>query len=131
MRKALHQAKLRPEEIDYINAHGTSTVLNDRGETMAIKEVFGEESFKIPISATKSMTGHLLGSAGALEAAVCVFAIQNGAIPPTINLENPDPVCDLDYTPWVAKRGTVRTALSNSLGFGGHNSSLIFQKFQL
>ena len=98
---------------------------------MAIKEVFGEESFKIPISATKSMTGHLLGSAGALEAAVCVFAIQNGAIPPTINLENPDPVCDLDYTPWVTKRGTVRTALSNSLGFGGHNSSLIFQKFQL
>ena len=129
MRLALQRAHLTPEEIDYINAHGTSTPLNDKFETMAIKEVFGEEAYKIPISSTKSMTGHLLGSAGSLEAVASVLAIQHGTIPPTINLEHLDPDCDLDYTPFLAKRGHVRTALSNSMGFGGHNSTLIFQQF--
>ena len=129
MRLALKRAQLRPEDIDYINAHGTSTPLNDRFETLAIKDVFGEEAYKIPISSTKSMTGHLLGAAGSLEAAACVLAIYNNTIPPTINLEHLDPDCDLDYTPFLAKRGHVRTALSNSMGFGGHNSTLIFQQF--
>ncbi|MBM3949235.1 MAG: beta-ketoacyl-ACP synthase II [SAR202 cluster bacterium] len=127
MKHALQVAGLQPEEIDYINAHGTSTPMNDKFETMAMKTVFGEEAYKIPISSTKSMTGHLLGASGALEAAVCVLAIRHGIIPPTINLENPDPDCDLDYTPNLAKRGQVRTAMSNSFGFGGHNASLIFQ----
>ena len=127
MRRALERASLRPEEIDYINAHGTSTPLNDKFETMAMKSVFGEEAYKIPISSTKSMTGHLLGASGALEAFVSVQSIANWAIPPTINLEFPDPDCDLDYTPYVPRRGRVRTAMSNSFGFGGHNSSLIFQ----
>ncbi|MSQ40881.1 MAG: beta-ketoacyl-[acyl-carrier-protein] synthase II [Dehalococcoidia bacterium] len=129
MRLALKRAHLKPEEIDYINAHGTSTPANDKFETMAIKGVFGEEAYKIPISSTKSMTGHLLGASGALEAAFCVLAIQTGVIPPTINLEEPDPDCDLDYTPYLARRGQVRTAMTNSMGFGGHNSSLIFQRF--
>jgi beta-ketoacyl-acyl-carrier-protein synthase II len=130
MALALAKAKLRPQEIDYINAHGTSTPLNDKCETEAIKTVFGPEAYKIPISSTKSMTGHLLGAAGALEAAVCVLALTHGAIPPTINLDNPDPDCDLDYTPWTARRGRVRTALTNSLGFGGHNSTLVFQQWE-
>ncbi|MBI4233400.1 MAG: beta-ketoacyl-ACP synthase II [Chloroflexi bacterium] len=130
MALALKKAHLHPDEIDYINAHGTSTPLNDKCETQAIKAVFGEGAFKIPISSTKSMTGHLLGAAGALEAAICVLAIRHGAIPPTINLDHPDPDCDLDYTPWTARRGQVRTALTNSLGFGGHNSTLVFQRFE-
>ena len=129
MRLALQRAHLRPEEIDYINAHGTSTPLNDKSETMAMKEVFGEEAYKIPISSTKSMTGHLLGAAGALEAAATILAIRGSVIPPTINLEHMDPDCDLDYTPFTARRGQVRTALSNSMGFGGHNSTLIFQQY--
>ena len=127
---ALRKAGVRPEEIDYINAHGTSTPFNDKFETMALKTVFDEEAYKVPISSTKSMIGHLLGAAGAVEAAVCVMAIQTGSIPPTINLENPDPDCDLDYTPHMARRDKVRTAMSNSLGFGGHNTSLIFQAFE-
>ncbi len=131
MRLALQRAHLKPEEIDYINAHGTSTPMNDKFETMAIKGVFGEDAYKIPISSTKSMTGHLLGASGTLEAAFCMLAIQNGVIPPTINLDEPDPDCDLDYTPYLARRGQVRAALTNSMGFGGHNSSLIFQKFVL
>ncbi len=131
MRLALQRAHLKPEEIDYLNAHGTSTPANDKFETMAIKEVFGEEAYKLPVSSTKSMTGHLLGASGALEAAFCVLAIQHGVIPPTVNLEEPDPDCDLDYTPLLARRGQVRTALSNSMGFGGHNSTLIFQQFVL
>ena len=130
MRNALARAGLRPEEIDYINAHGTSTPMNDKYETMAMKAVFNEEAYKIPISSTKSMTGHLLGASGALEAAVCVMAISNWAIPPTTNLEYPDPDCDLDYTPHVPKRGRIRTAMSNSFGFGGHNTSLIFQSVE-
>ena len=130
MRKALERAGLRPEEIDYINAHGTSTPMNDKYESMAMKAVFNEEAYKIPISSTKSMTGHLLGASGALEAAVCIMAISKWAIPPTTNLEYPDPDCDLDYTPHVPKRGRVKTAMTNSFGFGGHNTSLIFQSVE-
>lgn len=127
MRRALDVAGLRPYEIDYINAHGTSTPLNDKYETMAMRAVFGEDAYRVPISSTKSMTGHLLGASGALEAAFCVQAIAEGVIPPTINLDNPDPDCDLDYTPHKAKRADIATAISNSFGFGGHNSSLVFQ----
>ena len=130
MRIALEDAGLQPYEIDYINAHGTSTQLNDKYETMAMKSVFGEDAYKIPISSTKSMTGHLLGASGALEAAVCVMAIDRRALPPTINLEFPDPDCDLDYTPHLPKRGRVRAAMSNSFGFGGHNASLVFKEFE-
>ena len=129
MRMALRKAEVAPEEVDYINAHGTSTPLNDKAETAAIKEVFGEHAYRLAISSTKSMTGHLLGAAGALEAMVCVKAITEGVIPPTINYEHPDPACDLDYTPNVARRQTVNVALSNSLGFGGHNSTLVFRRF--
>ena len=127
MSTALRRAGLLPEEIDYINAHGTSTPMNDKFETMAMKTVFGEEAYKIPISSTKSMTGHLLGASGGLEAAFSVMSIANWVIPPTTNLEFPDPDCDLDYTPYVPRRGRIRTVLSNSFGFGGHNSSLVFQ----
>ncbi len=130
IKMALRKAELNPEDIDYINAHGTSTLLNDKFETMAVKEVFDEEAYKIPISSTKSMTGHLLGAAGAVEAAAVILAIRTGTIPPTINLENPDPECDLDYTPFVPRQSEVRAAMSNSLGFGGHNTSLIFQAFE-
>ena len=127
MRLALRSAQIKPCEVDYINAHGTSTPLNDKYETMAMKTVFGEDAYKIPISSTKSMTGHLLGASGALEAAACVMAITNWAIPPTINLENPDIDCDLDYTPNLPRRGKIKTVMSNSFGFGGHNASLVFQ----
>lgn len=130
MRLALNQANLLPTDIDYINAHGTSTPLNDRAETQAIKTVFKDHAYKIPISSTKSMTGHLMGAAGALEAAVCALSIKNSVIHPTINLFNPDPECDLNYTSWTPIRGPVNTAITNSLGFGGHNSSLIFSKFE-
>jgi 3-oxoacyl-[acyl-carrier-protein] synthase II len=130
MRRALAQASLQPNEIEYINAHGTSTPLNDKFETMAIKSVFGEEAYNIPISSTKSMVGHLLGASGALEAAVCALAIADSVVPPTTNLEVPDPDCDLDYTPITARPGRVRAALSNSFGFGGHNACLVFQAFE-
>ena len=130
MRLALEQAALKPYEIDYINAHGTSTPMNDKYETMAMKSVFEEDAYKTPISSTKSMTGHLLGASGALEAAISLMAIANGAIPPTTNLEFPDPECDLDYTPHVPRQGQIRTAMSNSFGFGGHNASLVFQSLQ-
>lgn len=129
MRMALRKAGLDPCEVDYINAHGTSTPLNDVAETRAIKDVFGDYAYRVSVSSTKSMTGHLLGAAGALEAMVCVRAIGEGVIPPTINLEHPDPECDLDYTPNTARRRAVNVALSNSLGFGGHNSCLIFRRF--
>jgi 3-oxoacyl-[acyl-carrier-protein] synthase II len=129
MQTALNKARLCPTDIDYINAHGTSTPLNDKTETIAIKTVFGENAYKIPVSSTKSMTGHLIGGAGALEAAICIRTIQNGIIPPTINLTHPDPECDLDYVPNVARHTPVSIALSNSFGFGGHNSTLIFRKY--
>jgi len=127
MRLALQQAHLQPGDIDCINAHGTSTRLNDAIETRAIKSLFGEHAYKIPISANKSMLGHLIGAAGAISSAVAVLAINNGIIPPTINLENPDTECDLDYTPNVARQKEVRNVLVNSFGFGGHNASLVFK----
>ena len=129
MQLALDHAGLAPEQIDYINAHGTSTPLNDKFETMAIKTVFGEAALEIPISSTKSMTGHLLGAAAAVEAVATIGAIRNGVIPPTINYETPDEECDLDYVPNDARAARVETALSNSMGFGGHNSCLIFSRW--
>ncbi len=130
MQRALEGAGLHPEQVDYINAHGTSTQLNDATETEAIKRCFGDYAYSVAISSTKSMLGHTFGAAGAVEAAISILSIQHGIMPPTINLEHPDPVCDLDYTPNEARRGDVRVALSNSMGFGGHNSSLIFQRYE-
>ena len=129
MQMAMKRGNIKPEEIDYINAHGTSTQLNDAMETKAIKTAFGEYAYKVPISSTKSMTGHLIGCAGALETAICIMTILKGIIPPTINYENPDPVCDLDYVPNVARKKDVKTALTSSFGFGGHNSVLILRKY--
>jgi len=129
MRLALQQAHLKPDEIDCINAHGTSTKLNDVTETRAIKSLFGDYAYKVPISSNKSMLGHTIGAAGASSATAAVLTIRNGIIPPTINLENPDPECDLDYVPNVARQRNVRTVLSNSFGFGGHNASLIFTAY--
>ncbi|NCC53714.1 MAG: beta-ketoacyl-[acyl-carrier-protein] synthase II [Spartobacteria bacterium] len=129
MALAIQDAGLNPEDIDYINAHGTSTPLNDKCETRAIKIALGEETArKVMISSTKSMTGHLLGAAGAVESIACALAIKNGAIPPTINYENPDPDCDLDYVPNTAREATVKACLTNSLGFGGHNATLCLKK---
>jgi len=129
MQMALNKARLATTEIDYINAHGTSTPLNDKMETKAIKAVFGDTAYHIPISSTKSMMGHLLGGAGAVEAVICVMVIQHGIIPPTINLTHPDPECDLDYVPNIARQARVTTALSNSFGFGGHNSVLVLRQY--
>ncbi len=128
MRHALHNAKLAPGDIDYINAHGTSTPANDTTETAAIKLAFGDDAYKVPVSSTKSMTGHLLGGAGAVESIACVLAIRDGVIPPTINLDNPDPECDLDYVPNTARPANLRYVMTNSFGFGGHNVALIFAK---
>jgi len=129
MQIALNKAGLAPAEIDYINAHGTATILNDKMETKAIKTVFGDDAYHIPISSTKSMMGHLIGGAGAVEAAICIMVIRHGIIPPTTNLTHPDPECDLDYVPNVARQTKVTTALSNSFGFGGHNSVLVIRKY--
>ncbi len=126
---ALKKAGVSPNEVDYINAHGSATVLNDITETHAIKSTFGESAYRIPISASKSMTGHLLGAAGAIEAIMCILAINHGIIPPTLNLTHPDPECDLDYVPNKARPAEVTTAVSNSFGFGGHNSVLVFRRY--
>ena len=128
MRMALAEAGLKPTDIDYINAHGTSTQPNDREETAAIKQVFGEHAYKLMVSSTKSMSGHLLGAAGSFEAIACLLALRDGCIPPTINYTTPDPQLDLDYVPNTARAKAIKTALSNSMGFGGHNASLIFRK---
>lgn len=129
MREALRDGGIKPEQVDYINAHGTSTPLNDENETAAIKNLFGDHAYKMAISSTKSMTGHLLGAAGAVEAVVTVLAIKNSFVPPTINLDEPDPLCDLDFTPKVGKERNIEYAISNTFGFGGHNASLLFKKF--
>jgi len=126
MQRALKDASLAPKDIDYINAHGTSTAVGDRTETMAIKGVFGEQAYKVAVSSTKSMTGHLLGAAGGLESAICALVITTGILPPTINYETPDPECDLDYVPNKARQKKVRHVLSNSFGFGGTNATLLF-----
>jgi 3-oxoacyl-[acyl-carrier-protein] synthase II len=130
MRLAIKDAGLKPEDIDHINAHGTSTPLNDLTETLAIKAVFGNHAKKIPISATKSMTGHLLGAAGSTEAIFTILAIRDGIMPPTLNYEEPDPQCDLDYVPNVARRQPIKVAMSNAFGFGGTNAALVFKKVE-
>jgi 3-oxoacyl-[acyl-carrier-protein] synthase II len=130
MRAALESAGVRPEEVDYISAHGTSTPINDPIETRAVKEVFGERAYGIPMSSVKSMVGHSAGGCGALEAAALALSIADGIVPPTINYETPDPECDLDYVPNVARRVEIRAALSNTFGFGGHNSCLVLRRVQ-
>jgi 3-oxoacyl-[acyl-carrier-protein] synthase II len=129
MRRAIERAGIEPEEVDYINAHGTGTRLNDKVETLAVKEVFGEHAYDTITSSSKSMTGHLYGAAGAIEAVVCVKTLTDGIIPPTINYETPDPECDLDYTPNEARRADVSMAMSNSFGLGGRNATIIFKKY--
>ncbi len=129
MNMAIRDAGITPADIDYINAHGTSTEYNDKFETMAIKASLGEYAYKVAVSSTKSMTGHLLGAAGAVEAIACVLAIRDQVIPPTINYETPDPECDLDYVPNEPRKSKVEVTLSNSLGFGGHNATIVIQKF--
>jgi 3-oxoacyl-[acyl-carrier-protein] synthase II len=130
MRRAMQKAGLRPDQIDYINAHGTSTPYNDRTETEAIKTCFGDHAYRVAISSTKSMIGHTLGAAGAVESVVSIMTILTGIIPPTINLHHPDPDCDLDYVPNEARQAEVNVVLSNAMGFGGHNTSLIFKRYE-
>jgi 3-oxoacyl-[acyl-carrier-protein] synthase II len=129
MTAAINDAGLDPSDIDYLNAHGTSTPVGDKGETAAIKRAFGDAAARLAVSSTKSCTGHLLGAAGAVEAIFSVLAIRDGILPPTINLENADEACDLDYVPNTAREAAVRTAISNSFGFGGTNASLVFRAF--
>jgi 3-oxoacyl-[acyl-carrier-protein] synthase II len=129
MRAALRDAKIEPKQVGYVNSHGTSTQIGDAIETQAMKKAFGEHAPKIPISSTKSMTGHLLGGAGGLEAGISVLALRDQILPPTINYENPDPACDLDYIPNHARKGAVKYVLSNSFGFGGTNAALVFRRW--
>ena len=130
MEKALKNAGIDKTEVDYINAHGTSTELNDRYETLAIKKVFGDRAYQIPVSSSKSMIGHTIGAAGAIEAIITILSIENGIITPTINLDKPDPDLDLDYVPHYSRKQEIRVAISNSFGFGGHNATLVFRKYQ-
>ncbi len=130
MKWAMQDSKINPQDVEYINAHGTSTKLNDKVETMAIKKSLGAHAHKVMVSSTKSMTGHLLGAAGGVEFVVCCLAIKDNVIPPTINYENPDPDCDLDYVPNTAREAKIKIALSNSLGFGGHNATLVVKRFE-
>ena len=130
MEQALADAGVAREAVDYINAHGTSTPLNDSGETAAIRKVFGDGADKLMVSSTKSMTGHLLGASGAVEAMFCVLALKDGFVPATINYQVPDPACDLDVVPNEGRKADIKTALSNSLGFGGHNTCLVFRKWE-
>ena len=130
MRTALADAGLSPSEVGYVNAHGTSTKINDLVETLAIKKVFGEHARRVPVSSTKSMTGHLIAAAGAVELIACVEVIRRGVIPPTINSDTPDPECDLDYVPNKARQWTPTAAISNSFGLGGHNSTIVFRAYQ-
>ena len=130
MEMALADGGAKPEDVDYINAHGTSTPLNDAGETAAVKTVFGDHAYKLAISSTKSMTGHMLGAAGAVEAMFCAMALHDGYLPATINYQVPDPACDLDVVPGHGRSADVRYAMSNSLGFGGHNGSLLFKRWE-
>ncbi|HEV7860778.1 MAG TPA: beta-ACP synthase, partial [Pyrinomonadaceae bacterium] len=130
MRKTMQDAEVQPEEVDYINAHGTSTPYNDKFETLAIKQTFGEHAYKLAVSSTKSMTGHLLGAAGGIEGVFSVLSIYRKTVLPTINYVNPDPECDLDYVPNEPRELDVRYALSNSFGFGGTNAALLFKKYE-
>jgi 3-oxoacyl-(acyl-carrier-protein) synthase len=129
IRQALATASVNPEQVNYINAHGTATPLNDLSETLAIKAAFGSQAYHIPISSTKSMTGHMMGTTGALEAIFCILATRQGVIPPTIHYHTPDPLCDLDYVPNQARQMPVRVCISNAFGFGGHNAVLVIRKF--
>jgi 3-oxoacyl-(acyl-carrier-protein) synthase len=130
MTLAMERACVRPKDVSYINTHGTSTQLGDPAETRAIKRAFGDHAYRVPASATKSMHGHLIGGTGALEAAIAIQALRTGMIPPTINLDTPDPECDLDYVPNQAREASLEVALSNSIGFGGHNATLVFKVFR-
>ena len=129
MQAAIAQADIKPSEVDYINAHGTSTHYNDKLETLAIKRCFGDHAESLAVSSTKSMTGHLLGAAGGLEAGISALVVRDQIIPPTVNLDNPDPECDLDYVPNECRSSSITYALSNSFGFGGTNASLLFKKY--
>jgi 3-oxoacyl-[acyl-carrier-protein] synthase II len=126
---AMNDAGINPSEVDYLNAHGTSTPVGDKGETIAVKRAFGDCATQLPVSSTKSCTGHLLGAAGVVESIFSILAIRDGVLPPTINLENPDPECDLDYVPNSAREANLRTAICNSFGFGGTNASLVFRAY--
>lgn len=130
MKRAMIDAQIKPEQVDYINAHGTSTSVGDISETSAIKSVFEDHAYRLAVSSTKSMTGHLLGAAGGLEAVISALTVKTGWIAPTINLENPDPACDLDYVPNEARKAEVRVAMSNSFGFGGHNATIVIKNYE-